>query len=203
VSSFAHANVRFGPPRWHAYVFTTIETHSLHHQVGFNETRCNYANALILLDHLLTYAQATLHMSARSGFISGIVTNAIAIPTAMLGGWLSDRHGRRHVDVWGNLRFLLLIYPVFAWIMAARSEVVLFTAMTALSVAFGTVFVISIAAFGGTTQLVLTGLSHVTGRAMAPAWYLIRATAIAQVSFMLIPESAPSQVRPPPATAYG
>ena len=52
VSSFAHANVRFDPPRWYAYLFTTVETHSLHHQVGFKETRCNYANALILLDHL-------------------------------------------------------------------------------------------------------------------------------------------------------
>ena len=52
VSSFAHANVRFDPPRWYAYVFTTVEAHSLHHQVGFRETRCNYANALILLDHV-------------------------------------------------------------------------------------------------------------------------------------------------------
>lgn len=52
VSSFAHANVRFDPPRWYAYVFTTVEAHSLHHQVGFAETRCNYANVLILLDHL-------------------------------------------------------------------------------------------------------------------------------------------------------
>ena len=52
VSAFAHANVRFDPPRWYAYVFTTIETHSLHHQVGFKETRCNYANVLILLDRM-------------------------------------------------------------------------------------------------------------------------------------------------------
>ncbi|MBS0376451.1 MAG: sterol desaturase family protein [Proteobacteria bacterium] len=52
VSSFAHANVRFDPPRWYAFVFTTVETHSLHHQVGFKETRCNYANVLILLDHV-------------------------------------------------------------------------------------------------------------------------------------------------------
>jgi sterol desaturase/sphingolipid hydroxylase (fatty acid hydroxylase superfamily) len=52
VSAFAHANVRFDPPRWYAYVFTTVEAHSLHHSVGFKETRCNYANALILCDRL-------------------------------------------------------------------------------------------------------------------------------------------------------
>lgn len=52
VSSFAHANVRFDPPRWYACVFTTIEAHSLHHRVGFAQTRCNYANVLIILDRL-------------------------------------------------------------------------------------------------------------------------------------------------------
>ena len=52
ISSFAHANVRFYTPRWYAYLFTTVEAHSLHHTVGFAETRCNYANALILIDHL-------------------------------------------------------------------------------------------------------------------------------------------------------
>jgi len=52
VSAFAHANVRFDPPRWYAYVFTTVEAHSLHHSVGFKETRCNYANALILCDRM-------------------------------------------------------------------------------------------------------------------------------------------------------
>jgi sterol desaturase/sphingolipid hydroxylase (fatty acid hydroxylase superfamily) len=52
VSAFAHANVRFDPPRWYAYVFTTVEAHSLHHSVGYYETRCNYANALLLCDRL-------------------------------------------------------------------------------------------------------------------------------------------------------
>ncbi|HEY0341855.1 MAG TPA: sterol desaturase family protein, partial [Steroidobacteraceae bacterium] len=52
VSAFAHANVRFDPPRWYSYVFTTVEAHSLHHSVGYNETRCNYANALLLWDRV-------------------------------------------------------------------------------------------------------------------------------------------------------
>ncbi len=52
VSSFAHANVRFDPPRWYSFLFTTIEHHSLHHTVGFEETRCNYANCMILWDRI-------------------------------------------------------------------------------------------------------------------------------------------------------
>jgi sterol desaturase/sphingolipid hydroxylase (fatty acid hydroxylase superfamily) len=52
VSAFAHANVRCDPPRWYGYIFTTVEAHSLHHTVGYYETRCNYANSLILCDRL-------------------------------------------------------------------------------------------------------------------------------------------------------
>lgn len=52
VSTFAHANTRCDPPRWYAFLFTTIRHHSLHHSVGYEETRCNYANSLILIDRL-------------------------------------------------------------------------------------------------------------------------------------------------------
>jgi sterol desaturase/sphingolipid hydroxylase (fatty acid hydroxylase superfamily) len=52
VSSFAHANVRFDPPRWYSFFWTTIEAHSLHHSITYLDTRCNYANSLILCDRL-------------------------------------------------------------------------------------------------------------------------------------------------------
>jgi len=52
VSGFAHANVRANPPKWYAFVFTTISHHSLHHSTGYDETRSNYANSLILLDRV-------------------------------------------------------------------------------------------------------------------------------------------------------
>ncbi|HEY0315691.1 MAG TPA: sterol desaturase family protein [Sphingomonas sp.] len=50
VSSYAHANVRMDPPRWYGFFFTTIRNHSLHHSVSYEDTRCNYANSLILID---------------------------------------------------------------------------------------------------------------------------------------------------------
>ncbi|WP_353216691.1 sterol desaturase family protein [Sandarakinorhabdus sp.] len=52
IACFAHANVRFNPPAWYAHVFTTIAPHSLHHSVGYQATRCNYANCLIILDRI-------------------------------------------------------------------------------------------------------------------------------------------------------
>jgi sterol desaturase/sphingolipid hydroxylase (fatty acid hydroxylase superfamily) len=52
VSTFAHANTRCDPPKWYAFFFTTIQNHSLHHSVGYEDTRCNYGNSLILLDRI-------------------------------------------------------------------------------------------------------------------------------------------------------
>lgn len=49
---FAHANVGFNAPSWYASIFTTVGAHSLHHSVKYEDTRCNYANSLICLDHL-------------------------------------------------------------------------------------------------------------------------------------------------------
>lgn len=169
-----------------------------------------------------TYAQATLHLPARAGFIAVTGGYILAIPAALLGGYLSDRHGRWPINVWGSLPFLLMIYPVFAWIVEARSEFALITGIIVLTVAsnfiwgsfyaglaeslpktirgggFGTVYAVSIAAFGGTTQLVVTWLIHVTGSAMAPAWYLTGATSLGWIALLLMRESAPTRLRAAP-----
>jgi MFS family permease len=165
--------------------------------------------------YLVTYTQATLHMSARTGFIAETLGNVLSIFAMLLGGWLSDRRGRWPVNVWGNLSFLLMIYPAFLLVVQMHSALVLIAAMSILNVAssinagsfyaglaeslpktirgsgFGTIYSVSIAAFGGTTQLVITWLIHVTGSAMAPAWYLMGATAVGQIAYMLMRESAP------------
>lgn len=58
VSGFAHANVRADPPMFYAFFLTTIRNHSLHHSVGYEETRCNYANSMILIDRIFgTYRE--------------------------------------------------------------------------------------------------------------------------------------------------
>jgi hypothetical protein len=58
-----------------------------------------------------------------------------------------------------------------------------------------TVYAVSIAVFGGTTQLAETWLIHASGSVLAPAWYLIGATVIGIVAMALMPETAPVRVR--------
>jgi hypothetical protein len=57
-------------------------------------------------------------------------------------------------------------------------------------------YALSIAVFGGTTQLVLTWLIHVTGNPLAPAYYLFAALAAGTIAALLILESAPVRVVP-------
>ncbi len=163
----------------------------------------------------VTYAQDTLHLSARVGFIAESCNTLIGIPAVLLGGWLSDRYGRWPVNVGNNLALIVLTWPMFAWMVAARSGTALIVGMTIMGIvnnlsfgsfcamlgeslpksirvsSFGTVYSLAIGLLGGSTQFVVTGLIHVTGSAMAPAWYTLGAAAIGQVALILMPESAP------------
>ncbi len=170
-----------------------------------------------IFTYIVTYAQTTLHLPARAGFIAELANYLVTIPTILIAGHLSDRSGRRPINVWGNLAFLVAIYPVFVWVTTKPSAVTLVIGMTVLGVVgnisfgafcaglaealpqnirgsgFATVYSVAVAAFGGTTQLVITWLIHVTGSALAPAWYLVGATAVGQVALMLFPETAPAR----------
>jgi hypothetical protein len=63
--------------------------------------------------------------------------------------------------------------------------------------AFATIYAVAIAGFGGTAQLIVTWLIHVTGNALAPAWYLLFATAVGLIAMAMMRETAPAR-RPAP-----
>jgi MFS family permease len=170
------------------------------------------------MNYLTTYAQNTLHMSPGVSILVQVPTNLVGVGFLLLGGWLSDRVGRRPVMIWANLGMILSILPVFFWIVQTRSVASLLVGSTILGIfnsltggafyaaltetlprrirggAFAVVYAVAIAVFGGTTQLTITWLNHVTGDPMAPAWYVLAATIVGQAGLMLIPESAPVKV---------
>ncbi|MGH8228080.1 MAG: MFS transporter [Steroidobacteraceae bacterium] len=169
--------------------------------------------------YIATYAQATLRLPARAGFLAELTGYVVSVPLVLAGGALSDRFGRRPVNIWSNLAFLVAIYPVFTWIVAARSTVSLILGSTLLSAllsisggsfiaalaealpagirssGFGTIYSLAVALFGGTAELVVTWLIHVTGSPIAPAWYLIGAAGAGEIALLLFPETAPVRTR--------
>ena len=72
--------------------------------------------ASYIFTYIVTYSQATLHLPAEIGFIATTGGYVLGIAAVLYGGWLSDKYGRRPINVWGNLLFLMLIYPTFIWI---------------------------------------------------------------------------------------
>ncbi len=166
-------------------------------------------------NYMTTYAERTLHVATDLAFATTVVSNALGIAAALLGGWLADRMGRRPLMIWPQLATLLLTYPVFLWIVDSRSAWALLGGFGLLSLvgtipysafyvalveglpksirgrAFATLYAVAIAAFGGTAQLVVTWLLHVTGNALAPAWYLLLAGAVGLFAMILMRETAP------------
>jgi MFS transporter, MHS family, citrate/tricarballylate:H+ symporter len=59
--------------------------------------------------------------------------------------------------------------------------------------ALATIYAIAIACFGGTAQLIVTWLIHVTGSALAPAWYLLLAAAVGLAAMVMMRETAPAR----------
>ncbi|MCP3387238.1 MFS transporter [Bradyrhizobium sp. CCGB12] len=169
--------------------------------------------------YMTTYAQSTLHVSSTLAFAVSLVSNGIQFVGALVGGWLADRVGRNPIMIWPQLATLLLTYPTFLWIVHAPGALSLLVGFGVLSIigslpftafyatftealpqnirggVFATVYAVAIASFGGTAQLVVTWLLHVTGNPLAPAWYLLLAAIVGLVAMNLMPETAPVKQR--------
>ena len=170
--------------------------------------------------YMTTYAQHTLQVATDLAFATTVVSNGAGILGALVGGWLADRCGRWPVMVWPQALALLLTYPIFLWIVDTRSAMALlggfgFLALvgsipySAFYVAlaeglpkrirgtvFATIYAVAIASFGGTAQLIVTWLIHVTGNALAPAWYMLFATAVGLGAMVMMRETAPTRSSP-------
>jgi MFS transporter, MHS family, citrate/tricarballylate:H+ symporter len=168
--------------------------------------------------YMTTYAQNTLHVATDLAFATTVVSNGLGIVAALYGGWLSDRAGRWPVMVWPQLAALLLTYPVFLWIVDTRSAFALLGGLGVLSLVgtipysafyvalaeglpknirggtFATIYALAIATFGGTAQLLVTWLIHATGNALAPAWYMMFASAVGLVAMIMMRETSPSKL---------
>jgi len=178
-----------------------------------------------LFNYLTTFAQSTLKMTAAAAFAGTLAQNVISLFAVLFGGWLSDRIGRRPVMIYPRFLFLVLLLPMFYWMVDARSATALIVGSSILSLlgsigggafyaalteslpkrirggAFATIYAASVALFGGTTQLVVTWLIHVTGNPLAPAYYWVVAATIGTAATMAIIESAPVRALSRPVLA--
>jgi MFS family permease len=166
-------------------------------------------------NYMTTFAETVLHMGDTVSFAATLTLGVCGVIGMMFGGWLSDRIGRWPVMVIPRAIYLIVVYPVYLWMVDTHSAAALLigTAIVQLlgtisfapfyaalteslpkqirGVAFGTIYAISIAIFGGTTQLVITWLMHVTGSALAPALYSLGSGLFGVVAMAMLAETAP------------
>lgn len=92
ISSFAHANVRTHPPRWYCYLFTTIDHHSLHHSLRYEDNFCNFGNSLILLDRVFgTYRDGYAEVVGQDARIRLSVWEQFVFPFRPLAAMIAAR----------------------------------------------------------------------------------------------------------------
>ena len=171
-----------------------------------------------LLNYMTTYANSTLGMPARIAFGATAVVGLCGVVCDPLGGWLSDKLGRKPVMILPWLCLAFAVFPCFMLLEHERSSFALYVACAVLgctstlagssaliavneslphrvrSGAFGIVYALSISIFGGSAQFAVAWLTRLTGNPLAPAYYMIGGVIVGLIAQSLMPESAPIKV---------
>jgi MHS family citrate/tricarballylate:H+ symporter-like MFS transporter len=171
-----------------------------------------------LLNYMTTYANSTLGMPARMAFGATAVVGLCGVICDPLGGWLSDKVGRKRVMIIPWLCLAVAVFPCFMLIERERTSAALYAACAVLacastlsasasmiavneslphrvrSGAFGIIYALSISIFGGSAQFIVAWLTRMTGNPLAPAWYMIGGVIVGLIAQNVIPESAPIKV---------
>lgn len=172
-----------------------------------------------IFQYMATFGQRTLHLSSSISMGGEFANNAISVVAVIIGGIVSDRHGRRHVMILPQVLFCALIVPCFLWLTTERNALSFIGANLILSFVsgymygavyaaiseslpkavrarvFALVYAVPVALLGGSTQLVITWILEVTGSPMAIAWYLTAVSLIGLAAMAMMRESAPVKLR--------
>ncbi|MBP7242907.1 MFS transporter [Amaricoccus sp.] len=130
--------------------------------------------------YMTTYAITTLKLSAAVGMMATVVFGISTWAGSLIGGWLSDRYGRKPVILWARVAIVVLTIPVFMLLVKAPSIGTLLLASVTLStltaisgapslvaipelfpahvraLGLSIAYAFGVAFFGGTAQLVIT-----------------------------------------------
>ena len=176
-----------------------------------------------LLDYLTTYAATTLAMPTRLAFGATVAVGLCSVVTDPLGGWLSDRVGRKPVLILPACVTLVAVFPCFWLLDYARSPLALYGAAALLATCsnlsgvsvtvviteslpkgarsggLGMIYACAISLFGGSAQFMVAWLIMATGNPLAAAWYMTGGVVLGLAAALQLRETAPVRVGVEPA----
>lgn len=166
-----------------------------------------------VLNFMTTYAIATLKMHASSALVAPIVIGVFTIVGALIGGPLCERFGRRRTLIVSRLITIVIVIPLFMYVVHARSVFSLAAMIAILSLVtlpgvvaalttmaeifpaelraagISLAYALTVTIFGATTQVAVTWLLEVTGSPLAPAVYIIITSVISIVAMAMMRET--------------
>ena len=178
----------------------------------------SFTTSTYVLLYMTTYASQTLHMSQAASFGASVANGLSGICFALLGGWLSDRLGRKRVMITARTLFLLITYPAFVlmvahphpltvigatFVLSAFSSAAIGVALVALteslrkdvrSAGMAIVYAVGVTVFGGIAQPLIAWVMKTTGNPLAPAWYMMGAALIGILAMSLMKETHPARI---------
>ena len=164
------------------------------------------------------FATQTLRMTPAQAFGAVVIGGSMGVIFNPIGGWLSDRMGRKPVMMSAYGLLCAVGLPCFFAMAQSRTPGVLYAAVALMAalLALGTpaimaqigeslpiqlrsggigfIYAFAIAIFGGTTSFVVTWLTASTGSPLAPGWYMCAALAVGVLSMLSMRETAPVKV---------
>jgi MFS family permease len=171
--------------------------------------------ATFIMNYMNIFATHTLGLPSAQAFGAVVVSGLCGMIFNPVGGWLSDRIGRKPVMIGAAGLLCVVGIPCFMLMAHFRTTLALYvgTAVMSVLLAFslpsimsslteslpqqirsggiGIIYALAIATFGGTAQFVVAWLTEFSGSPLAPSWYMCAALVIGVSAMLAIRETAP------------
>lgn len=168
-------------------------------------------------NYMATFGQTELKLSTTISMAAQLSGNLMIIIASVIGGIACDRWGRKPLLLVPSAVLAASILPMIMWVDISRSLTAFFAINLMLGIfinvgnpavyvaiaeslpqqsrsrGFALIYTLPVAFLGGTTQMFVTWLLHVTGNILALGWYMTGIGAIGFMAALLLPESAPSK----------